>query len=89
MLPLCVPSVKMSLMEVFTMGRMNLTMGDSILDYVDEKAKEMGIAKSAFIAMCVDNYKRQEESTKMMPDVQKMLAIMNNIQNNENTDSKA
>ena len=59
--------------------RMNLSIGDEIDKWIAEKAESLGIAKNAFVLMCVANARNQEESMKMMSNsavfetIEKML----------------
>jgi hypothetical protein len=59
--------------------RMNLSIGDELDSWIAEKAESLGIAKNAFVLMCVANARNQEESMKMMNNaamfetIQKML----------------
>ena len=46
--------------------RMNLSIGDELDSWIAEKAESLGIAKNAFVLMCVANARNQEESMKMM-----------------------
>lgn len=46
--------------------RMNLTVGDELDNWIAEKADSLGIAKNAFVIMCVANARNLEENTKMM-----------------------
>ena len=46
--------------------RMNLTVGDELDNWITEKAESLGIAKNAFVIMCVANARNQEENMKMM-----------------------
>ena len=59
--------------------RMNLSIGDELDSWIAEKAESLGIAKNAFVLMCVANARNQEESMKMMTNsavfetIEKML----------------
>ena len=46
--------------------RMNLNIGDELDSWIAEKAESLGIAKNAFVLMCVANARNQEENIKMM-----------------------
>jgi hypothetical protein len=46
--------------------RMNLSIGDELDSWIAEKAESLGIAKNAFVIMCVANARNQEENMKMM-----------------------
>ena len=41
--------------------RMNLSIGDELDSWIAEKAESLGIAKNAFVLMCVANARNQEE----------------------------
>ena len=59
--------------------RMNLSIGDELDKWIAEKAESLGIAKNAFVLMCVANARNQEENIKMMSNtavfetIEKML----------------
>ena len=59
--------------------RMNLSIGDELDKWIAEKAESLGIAKNAFVLMCVANARREEENLKMMTNsavfetIEKML----------------
>ena len=59
--------------------RMNLSIGDELDKWITEKAHSLGIAKNAFVLMCVANARNQEENMKMMSNsavfetIEKML----------------
>lgn len=59
--------------------RMNLNIGDELDKWIAEKADSIGIAKNAFVIMCVANARNQEENMKMMSNssvfetIEKML----------------
>ena len=63
----------------FVAVRMNLTVGDELDNWIAEKAESLGIAKNAFVIMCVANARNQEENMKMMSNsavfetIEKML----------------
>ncbi|MBS7332755.1 MAG: hypothetical protein KIG88_04080 [Weeksellaceae bacterium] len=58
---------------------MNLSIGDELDKWIAEKAESLGIAKNAFVLMCVANARNQEENIKMMSNtavfetIEKML----------------
>lgn len=56
------------------MAKLTYSTGESILDYIDKTSEEMGLSKSAFITMCVNQYKRQEESIAMTGQFQEIMA---------------
>ena len=59
--------------------RMNLSIGDELDSWIAEKADSLGIAKNAFVIMCVANARNQEENMRMMSNadvfktIEKML----------------
>lgn len=60
--------------------RMNLSIGEELDDWISEKAESFGIAKNAFVIMCVANAKQQEENLKMMGNQQMFEIISNAIE---------
>ncbi len=57
-----------------------MTIADKTLEYVDEKAKEMGVNRSAMITFMIQTYKKQEENLVAMNkiDVLKQLSELEN-----------
>lgn len=64
--------------------RMNLTVGDELDNWIAEKAESLGIAKNAFVIMCVANARNQEENMKMMSNVDVFKTIEKMIESSEN-----
>lgn len=55
------------------MARYSVSLGDKLATFVDKESKDMGISKNAFIALCINSYKKQEESISMTGQFQDML----------------
>lgn len=71
--------------------RMNLSIGDDLDSWIAEKAESLGIAKNAFVLMCVANARNQEENMKMMSNVDvfnRMVELMES-ENKKGDTSKA
>ena len=66
--------------------RMNLTVGDELDNWIAEKAESLGIAKNAFVIMCVANARNQEENMKMMSNVDVFKTIEKMIESSEKYD---
>ena len=66
--------------------RMNLTVGDELDNWIAEKAESLGIAKNAFVIMCVANARNQEENMKMMSNVDVFKTIEKMIESAEKDD---
>lgn len=49
--------------------RVNISLADDIKKYMDDEAERCGLNLSAFITMCVLQYRKQEESIATMSDV--------------------
>lgn len=64
--------------------RMNLTVGDELDNWIAEKAESLGIAKNAFVIMCVANARNQEENMKMMSNADVFKTIEKMIESSEN-----
>lgn len=61
--------------------RMNLSIGEELDEWINLKAKELGIAKNAFVIMCVANIRNQEDNMKMMNNAEIFNAITKMIEN--------
>lgn len=57
--------------------RMNLSVGDSLDAWITEKANELGVAKNAFVLMCVADARKQEENAKMMANTDLFKQLIN------------
>ena len=60
--------------------RMNLNIGDELDNWIAEKAESLGIAKNAFVIMCVANARNQEENMKMMNNAKLIETISKMIE---------
>lgn len=49
--------------------RVNISLAYDIKKYMDDEAERCGLNLSAFITMCVLQYRKQEESIATMSDV--------------------
>lgn len=58
--------------------RMNLSIGDELDAWITQKAESLGIAKNAYVIMCVANTRNQEESMKMMNNTKLFNALIEN-----------
>lgn len=52
--------------------RVNTFMSDDIYNYVKQTSTDMSISISAFINMCVCNYKNDHEVTNFVTELKKM-----------------
>lgn len=66
--------------------KVSMTLSPKQDDYTRQKAKEMGINRSALIAICIDNFMKSQEMMEgikdmstMMKQLQQMQAIGNPI----------
>lgn len=58
--------------------RINLSVGDDLDKWISEKSDSLGIAKNAFVIMCVANARNQEENLKMMNNAE-MFRVMEKV----------
>ena len=49
--------------------RANISLSDEIMNRVDERALEMGLNRSAFITVAVNNYFLQEEAMRIAQEI--------------------
>lgn len=66
--------------------RMNLSIGDELDKWITEKADNLGIAKNAFVIMCVANARQSEEQFALMGN-SKMYEAINAIIERERMES--
>lgn len=53
--------------------RINTRISDRVNEWLDKKAEEMAISKSALVAFAIENYMKEEEVVKGLPQVLKEL----------------
>jgi len=66
------------------MAKLTYSTSDSILEYIEESSKEMGLSKSAFLTLCVNQHKQTKESIAMTAQFQEMVAQVNSMSNEGN-----
>lgn len=64
--------------------RMNLNIGDELDSWIQHKADSLGIAKNAFVIMCVANARNQEENQKMLANTKLFEDLLKAAQSAEN-----
>lgn len=69
--------------------KFSMTMGKELNDYCVSEADRIGITKNAFIAMCVDTVKRQQESISMTKDANAMFEYIKLEEAKKKKSSKA
>lgn len=50
--------------------RYNLSVGENLDKWIEEQAAALGIAKNAFVIMCVANTRKSDERMRMMSNSQ-------------------
>lgn len=60
--------------------RANVSLSDDIMDRVDERAKEMGLNRSAFITVAVNNYFLQEDAMRAMKEMPEFMKKLEEIE---------
>ena len=59
---------------VCIMKRINITLSDELLPLIDEKAKQLHVSRSAYIAVCVTRQMQMDEMATQLPN---MIELMN------------
>lgn len=59
--------------------RISVTMAPSVKEYVNKASEEFGMSISAFITMCVQNYKISNEAMSEMSKVQSYFDQMREL----------
>lgn len=59
--------------------RVNITVSDRINDYFGDKAKELGVSKSAMMCMALNEYIDQKEGIYSLQQAMEQLETMKNI----------
>lgn len=60
-------------MEEREPARINTRISADTNDWLDRRSKEVALSKSALINIAVENYRREVETVKVMPDIVKKL----------------
>ena len=64
--------------------RANVSLSDEIMDRVDTRAEEMGLNRSAFITVAVNNYFLQEDAMRAMKDMPDFMKKLEEIEKRVN-----
>lgn len=56
--------------------RLNTRVSSRLNDWLDKKSAEMGVSKSALVAMAIESYRVQMETVDVMPTLLKKLEEM-------------
>jgi len=54
--------------------RLNTKVSYELNAWLDKKAEEMGISKSALVAVAIENYRKETETVKFLPVLMDELA---------------
>ena len=52
------------------MKKINMNMGDDLVLWFEEKAKEIGITRTALMSIAMNEYREQRENMKALANVQ-------------------
>lgn len=66
--------------------RVNVSLEESILNKIDEEAKRIGLSRSAFIAVAVNQYFQQMENVNAVSALKEMIdkvELLNQINNGD------
>lgn len=66
-----------------------MSLGEDLNDFCVSEAKRIGITKNAYIAMCVDTVKRQQDSISMTKEANAMFEYMKAEEAKKEDSSKA
>jgi len=56
--------------------KFQMSLGEELNDYCIKEADRIGITKNAFIAVCVDSVRKQEESIRMTTEASDIFKAM-------------
>jgi len=57
--------------------RMNISMAQEVKDWLDQKARDMGMSSSAYISMLVSQSRQQEQALGSLDLLKSLMAQMN------------
>lgn len=56
--------------------RLNTKVSYELNEWLDKRAEEMGISKSALVAVAVENYRKETETVKVLPELLEKLKAL-------------
>lgn len=68
--------------------RINLNVGDDLDSWISAKAESLGIAKNAFVIMCVANARNQEQSTNAFTNMEVFKDILSKVEEDAKKQAK-
>lgn len=60
--------------------RASVSFSPSTLEYIDKKAKEIGVNRSAMIAFMAENYRKQEDNLEMMKKIDVLKELSDKVE---------
>lgn len=52
----------------------SMTLKQKHIDYLDEKSKDMGMSRSAFVALIISQHMQSQDLVKILPDLVNVLS---------------
>lgn len=53
--------------------KVSVSFAEKVLEYIDVKAEEIGVTRSAMLAFMVEQYKKQDETMSTLKELQVMI----------------
>ena len=53
--------------------KVSVSIAEKVLEYIDVKAEEIGVTRSAMLAFMVEQYKKQDETMSTLKELQVMI----------------
>lgn len=67
--------------------RLNISIDENLVPKIDEVAKEMGLSRSAFLSVAVNQYIMQNDAMKMMSDMPALMQKLEELEEKINSSS--
>lgn len=67
--------------------RLNISIDENLVPKIDEVAKEMGLSRSAFLSVAVNQYIMQNDAMKMMSDMPALMKKLEELEEKLNSSS--
>lgn len=76
---------------IYMVVRLSISLDENLLPKIDKVARDMGLNRSAFLSVAVNQYITQNEAMKMMSDMPALLEKLDELEKkiNESNLSKA
>jgi metal-responsive CopG/Arc/MetJ family transcriptional regulator len=62
---------------MLTKQTVSVNLDIEVIEYLDKKSEELGISRSGFVSMIINQYKDSQEVIKQLPELLEIMSDMN------------